>query len=610
MIHLLVLALAQSADTHPFSVHDMLAMERLSGWEVSPDGRSLLFEQRTTDLDANRGRLDLWLVGADGNGLRRLTTNEANDSSPRWLPDGRSFVFLSTRSGSSQVWRMSLDGGEATQVTNLPLDVDNLKVFPDGKHLMLGFAVKPDAPAGKELVETAASDELSAKSKVKAQIYDTCSSATGTAGTTASATTSSSGTIGSAAPRDLMPGMDADSPPKPFGGTEEIDDLARRQERRLHRARARGREAAWTTNLNLSWSPADGSPPALNLTADNKAQDTSPSFSPDGKRLAWLAHGAPGLRVRSPAHRADGRRAAEGLAQRVLTEAWDRVRARSSGPGTARRSSPPPTTSGSTRSSRSTSRPATAQHARRAGHDLGPGGNRRRARPVRARHARRAARALQRRGRGGATTQLTHVERRAAIAKTRARRASSSSRFKGANGDTVYGYVVQAGRLRRRRRSTRSRSSSTAARRARFGNHFHYRWNPQVYAGARLRRGDDRLPRLDRLRPGLHRRDQRRLGRHAARGPDEGPRRGAREVPAGSTATALAALGASYGGYMINWIDGPDRPLQVPRLPRRQPRRAHGLLRHRGAVVPRVGARRHAVGATPRATRSTTRSTS
>ncbi len=51
------------------------------------------------------------------------------------------------------------------------------------------------------------------------------------------------------------------------------------------------------------------------------------------------------------------------------------------------------------------------------------------------------------------------------------------------------------------------------------------------------------------------------------------------------------------------------RPLPLPRQPRRQPRRAHGLLRHRGAVVPRVGARRHAVGRSPRATRSTTRST-
>ena len=64
-------ALAQ--DTHPFSVRDMLAMDRISDPQVSPDGRHVAFVVRQTDLEANRGRTDLWLVATDGGGLRRLT---------------------------------------------------------------------------------------------------------------------------------------------------------------------------------------------------------------------------------------------------------------------------------------------------------------------------------------------------------------------------------------------------------------------------------------------------------------------------------------------------------------------------------------------------------
>jgi Tol biopolymer transport system component len=94
---------APVAATHPFSVHDLLAMDRVSDPRVSPDGKQVVFVLSRTDLEHNRRRTDLWLVGADGGGLRRLTSHEAGDSDPRWSADGRSVWFLSSRSGSSQV---------------------------------------------------------------------------------------------------------------------------------------------------------------------------------------------------------------------------------------------------------------------------------------------------------------------------------------------------------------------------------------------------------------------------------------------------------------------------------------------------------------------------
>ena len=122
----------EAQETHPFSVHDMLAMERLSDPQMSPDGSVVAFTVRSTDLAANRGRTDLWSAPVEGGEAHRLTTHEAADFHPRWAPDGRDLFFLSTRSGSSQVWRLPLAGGEPRQVTDLPLDVGNLVVSPGG----------------------------------------------------------------------------------------------------------------------------------------------------------------------------------------------------------------------------------------------------------------------------------------------------------------------------------------------------------------------------------------------------------------------------------------------------------------------------------------------
>ena len=97
----------------------MLAMDRISDSQVSPDGKWIAFTVRETDLAANRGRTDIWLVGTDGKGLRRLTNHPAADFNGRWTPCGQWIFFLSTRSGSSQVWRIKVDGGEAEQMTQL-----------------------------------------------------------------------------------------------------------------------------------------------------------------------------------------------------------------------------------------------------------------------------------------------------------------------------------------------------------------------------------------------------------------------------------------------------------------------------------------------------------
>ncbi|MGV8039012.1 MAG: TolB family protein [Thermoanaerobaculaceae bacterium] len=207
-----------AAVPHPFSVSDMLAMDRISDPQVSPDGKQVLFSLRVTDLEANKGRTDLWVVLLDGTGLRSLTGAKGGNSNGRWAPDGKAVYFLSTRSGSQQVWRTPAAGGEATQVTDLPLDVENLELSPDGGRLVFSMAVFP----GRTPEETSAELERREKSKASGTVYDQLF--------VRHWDTWKDGTrnhlfvfdLAAGKAVDLMPSMDADAPSKPFGGSEEF----------------------------------------------------------------------------------------------------------------------------------------------------------------------------------------------------------------------------------------------------------------------------------------------------------------------------------------------------------------------------------------------------
>ena len=139
----------QAGDPHPFNVKDLVTMKRLSSQTVSPDGKLIAFVLRETDMDANKGRTDLWLVGINGTNMRRLTAHPGADYNPIWSKDGKWIYFISTRSGSSQVWRIPFDGGEASQVTDMPLSIDNLKLSPDGKKWPLQWKYSPMPPLKK-----------------------------------------------------------------------------------------------------------------------------------------------------------------------------------------------------------------------------------------------------------------------------------------------------------------------------------------------------------------------------------------------------------------------------------------------------------------------------
>ena len=306
---------AAAAARRPLTVGDMLAMERVTDPAPSPDGKLIAYTLRTTDYEGNAGRTDVWVVPTDGGAARRLTSHPANDGSPLFSPDGKWVYFSSTRSGSPQVWRIAIAGGEAEQVTKLPVEINSFIVV-DARRLILAIDVYPDAAT---LEETAKRDTARAQNKSKAMAFDELLFRhwdTWEDGKRSHLFVWEE----AKPPRDLMKGANVDAPTHPMGGIEELA-ISGDKKTLVYCGKDEGKKAAWSTNVDLWAVPLDGSKAPARLTAANLAWDGNPVFSPDGKTLAYLAMARPG-------YESDRRTIVlmdwASKKARALTAAWDR----------------------------------------------------------------------------------------------------------------------------------------------------------------------------------------------------------------------------------------------------------------------------------------------
>ncbi|WP_312138400.1 S9 family peptidase [Brevundimonas sp.] len=276
-----------------FTYQDMIPANRLGDPQVSPDGAWVVYSVTRTDVDANRRSSSLFIQSLKGDGeAKRLPISDGGANTARWGADG-SLYFLSSRGGSSQVW-VSKDKGEtATAVTNLPTDVNAYRVNTQGNAVAVSLAVYPDAENLAASVARAASE---AERKSTGKVYDRMFVRHWD--TWNDHTQNHLFVVGLGAnagdPVWVTKGFDGDTPSKPFGDESEFT-FAPDGQSLIFSAREAGHSEPWSTDFDL-YSVATNAPGQLtNLTESNPAWDTGPVFSPDGQTLAYRAMARPGF---------------------------------------------------------------------------------------------------------------------------------------------------------------------------------------------------------------------------------------------------------------------------------------------------------------------------
>ena len=310
---------------HPFSVYDLIRCVRLSEPAVSPDGERVVFVAESWDAATDRITKTLWIVPVEGGEPRPLTRGDATrDESPTWSPDGRFVAFVSNRSGSKQLWFIDSRDPDARPqpLTQLPLDLWAPRWSPTGEHLAFAARVYP----GLSIEESAERVRRWERSPARYRLYDRLPARHWDRWLDGRYNhlfvlplrADRAGWHVAGEPVDLMPDIDAHCPLQPFGSRDDYDWAPDGQE--LAFAVHAGPDRAWTTRVHLYTVAVDGSARRC-LTDDNPAIDYHPRYSPDGRYLAWLSTTRPGFesdRRRIRCHdRSTGR-------TEVLTERWDR----------------------------------------------------------------------------------------------------------------------------------------------------------------------------------------------------------------------------------------------------------------------------------------------
>lgn len=291
---LISLPVAAAQEKRLMTVEDLFRFKRVSDPRISPDGKQVVYVQGDVSLDKNRVSRSLWIASTDGKTPPRpLTQTDKSDSHPRWSPDGKSILFDSNRSGSSQLWIIDLAGGEARQLTSISTGASTGVWSRDGKQIAFVSAVWPEHSErpfadsdklNKERIEKAEKNPVKARvaSKLffrhwdeyvedKRQHLFVMSIDNGKAGE----------------PKDVTPG-DRDAYPTSTTFSAGDDFTFSPDGKFLYFTAVPEKDEAWNTDHDICRVPTSGGTTKWEtVSKGNAAADSGPQFSPDGSMLAY-----------------------------------------------------------------------------------------------------------------------------------------------------------------------------------------------------------------------------------------------------------------------------------------------------------------------------------
>jgi dipeptidyl aminopeptidase/acylaminoacyl peptidase len=285
-----VLALASFASIataqagHRFTVEDLLKVRRVGDPQISPDGTRVAFTIGDVNWDANKVVTQIYVMSTEGGSMKQLTNGSGSATSPRWSPDGKRIAYVT----GGQVWTMESDGDHKDQVTTIATNAAGPVWSPDGKWIAFGSDVYPDCTDNDCNKKK---DEAAEQSKVKAHVttrllFRHWDEWRDLKRTHVFVVSSKGGTA-----RDLAPG-DFDSPP--YAAATGVDYAFSPDNKELAYVRNPDKVEAISTNSDVYVMPLSGGP-ARNITANNHGYDVGPIYTRDGKYIIYRSEATAGF---------------------------------------------------------------------------------------------------------------------------------------------------------------------------------------------------------------------------------------------------------------------------------------------------------------------------
>ncbi len=287
LFFLIVFSLSIQAQKKAFEIEDLYKIKSVGSPAISNDGTRIAFTVTSRNLKAGKSNTEIYLMNTDGSNQKQLTNNDAADFNPIWKADDSGILFLSTRNGSSQLFCLPIDGGEANQITDFGLGVSSAKLSLDGKSIIFQASVFPECGINVECNNKI--DDAMNDGPVQAHLADSLFVRHWTEYNDGKYIHVLSYNFETEEYKDLTHGY-FNSPAFSAGGSDHYNYSP--DSKFITFDSKRVKNIATSTNTDVFIVNTNGEE-LENITSKNKAGDFNPVYSPDGKNIAYLTQQIP-----------------------------------------------------------------------------------------------------------------------------------------------------------------------------------------------------------------------------------------------------------------------------------------------------------------------------